>query len=379
MHLLHHFQFPSMLEYLVFPHKYSYILRRINSFNPLKYGTSRNFINGSVSYLSPYISRGVISTKFILNRLLDQNYNLEKIEKFIQELAWRDYWQQVWISKANLINADLKNSQFPVTNDSLSKAIFDAKTGVLAIDKSILKLYEIGYMHNHLRMYVASIACNIAQSHWMVPAKWMYYYLLDADWASNSLSWQWIAGTNSKKKYFANQQNINKYCFTNQTDTFLDVDYSEFQKFKIPEVLKQTCYLNLKTPLPEFSGITIENSLPTLLYNFYNLDPEWKKNIKANRILILEPSHFDEYPICQKSIDFALKIAKENIPSIQIYVGEFKDLIKKYSIKEVYYKEHPTNSHYIGIEESRDWMFEVNGYYPSFFSFWKKCKKQLNY
>ena len=363
----------------IFPHKYSQILRRVNSFNPLKYATSRNFINGSVSYLSPYISRGVISTKFILNRLLDQNYNLEKIEKFIQELAWRDYWQQVWISKGNLINTDLKNSQFPVTNEFLSKAIVDAKTGITAIDKSILKLYDIGYMHNHLRLYVASIACNIAQSHWMLPAKWMYYYLLDADWASNSLSWQWVAGSNSNKKYFANQQNINKYCFTNQTDTFLDFDYVEFQKFEIPEVLKQICCISLKTPLPVSSVISIENSLPTLLYNFYNLDPEWKKNIKANKILILEPSHFDEYPICQKSIDFALKIAKENIPSIQIYVGEFKDLIKKYSIKEVYYKEHPLNSHYIGVEESRDWMFEINGYYPSFFSFWKKCKKQLNY
>ena len=372
-----------MLELFVneslFPHKYSCILRRINSFNPLKYASSRNFINGSVSYLSPYISRGVISTKFILNNLLERNFNLEKIEKFIQELAWRDYWQQVWISKGNMINSDLKNIQFPVANHSLSKAIFDAKTGVLAIDESILKLYEIGYMHNHLRMYVASIACNIAQSHWMVPAKWMYYYLLDADWASNSLSWQWVAGSNSNKKYFANQQNINKYCFTNQSDTFLDIGYSEFQKFEIPEVLKQTYSFNLKTPLPVSSGITIENSLPTVLYNFYNLDPEWKKNIKANKILILEPSHFEEFPVCQNSIDFALKIAKENIPSIQIYVGEFKDLIKKYPINEVYFKEHPTNRHYLGIEESRDWMFEVNGYYPSFFSFWKKCKKQLNY
>ncbi len=363
----------------LFPHKYSCILRRINSFNPLKYASSRNFINGSVSYLSPYISRGVISTKFILNNLLERNFNLEKIEKFIQELAWRDYWQQVWISKGNMINSDLKNIQFPVANHSLSKAIFDAKTGVLAIDESILKLYEIGYMHNHLRMYVASIACNIAQSHWMVPAKWMYYYLLDADWASNSLSWQWVAGSNSNKKYFANQQNINKYCFTNQSDTFLDIGYSEFQKFEIPEVLKQTYSFNLKTPLPVSSGINIENSLPTVLYNFYNLDPEWKKNIKANKILILEPSHFEEFPVCQNSIDFALKIAKENIPSIQIYVGEFKHLMKKYLLKEVYYKEHPTNRHYVGHEESRDWMFEVNGYHPSFFSFWKKCKKQLNY
>ena len=363
----------------IFPCKYSDIINRIKSFNPNKYATTRNFINGSVSYLSPYISRGVISTKFILKILLDNNYNPVHIEKFIQELAWRDYWQQVWVTKGNLINTDLKHNQFPVTNNLLPKAIFDASTGITAIDESILKLYDIGYMHNHLRMYVASIVCNIAQSHWMIPAKWMYYHLLDADWASNSLSWQWVAGSNSNKKYFANQENINRYCFTNQIDTFLDLEYAEFQTFEIPEVLKQTHLLNLKTPLPISDDIIINNSFPTLLYNFYNLDPAWKKNMKANKILLLEPSHFEEYPVCQKSIYFLTNLAKENIPSIQIYVGEFKDLIKNHLIKEVYYKEHPTNNHYEGKEESRDWMFEVNGYYPSFFTFWKKCKKQLFY
>ena len=101
--------------------------------------------------------------------------------------------------------------------------------------------------------------------------------------------------------------------------------------------------------------------------------------VVLNKILLLEPSHFEEYPVCRKSIDFLINLAKENIPSIQIYVGEFKDLIKNHLIKEVYYKEHPTNNDYDGKEESRDWMFEVNGYYPSFFTFWKKCKKQLDY
>ena len=363
----------------IFPYNYQDIIQRVTKLKPVQYASNRNFINGSVSYLSPYISRGVISTKFILRTLLDNNYNPAQIEKFIQELAWRDYWQQIWVSKGNLINNDFKKPQFPVANKLLSNAIFDANTGITAIDKSILKLYDIGYMHNHLRMYVASIVCNIAQSHWMIPAKWMYYHLLDADWASNSLSWQWVAGSNSNKKYFANQENINRYCITNQIDTFLDLEYAEFQTFEIPEVLKQTHLLNLKTPLPISDDIIINNSFPTLLYNFYNLDPAWKKNMKANKILLLEPSHFEEYPVCQKSIYFLTNLAKENIPSIQIYVGEFKDLIKNHLIKEVYYKEHPTNNHYEGEEESRDWMFEVNGYYPSFFTFWKKCKKQLDY
>ena len=60
------------------------------------YSKNRNFIDGSVTKLSPYISRGVISTKFILESLKKRNINLKKVEKFIQELAWRDYWQITW-------------------------------------------------------------------------------------------------------------------------------------------------------------------------------------------------------------------------------------------------------------------------------------------
>ena len=74
-----------------------------------------------------------------------------------------------------------------------------------------------------------------------------------------------------------------------------------------------------------------------------------------------------------------LDLAKKNIPNIQVYVGEFKDLIKTYQLKDILYKEHPLNKHFIGTEQPRDWMFDVQGYYPSFFAFWKKCKKQLNY
>ena len=69
----------------------------------------------------------------------------------------------------------------------------------------------------------------------------------------------------------------------------------------------------------------------------------------------------------------------ENIKHIQVYVGEFDDFINRFSINNLLYKEHPLNTHYKGRKESRDWMFNTKGYYPSFFSFWKKCKKELNY
>jgi deoxyribodipyrimidine photo-lyase len=363
----------------IFPTIYDEILQRVRRVDPVKYSSTRNYINGSVTYLSPYISRGVISTKFILSEVLNRGYKPVQIEKFIQELAWRDYWQHLWIAKGDSINKDLKNKQTPVSNNSISKVIVEGKTNIIAVDKAIKQFYRTGYLHNHLRMYIASIACNVANSHWKVPAKWMYYHLRDADWASNALSWQWVAGANSNKKYIANQDNINKYCFTNQKNSFLDVSYEDLNKLEIPEILKNTPSIELKTPLPKQKEIIINETIPICIYNFYNLDSLWKKDELANRVLLLEPSHFEKYPISQKTIEFIVNIAKDNIPNIKIYVGEFNILKTTYNSVTIYYKEHPLNNHYQGIEEPREWMFDVKGYYPSFFSFWKKCKKQLKY
>jgi len=363
----------------MFPVAYAEIIQRVRNIDPLKYGSSRNYINGAVTYLSPYISRGIISTKFIFSEMINRGYEPLQIQKFVQELAWRDYWQQVWVAKGDVINQDLKYEQNPVSNTAISEAIVAAKIGVEAIDKAINRLYHTGYMHNHVRMYIASIACNMGESYWKVPAQWMYYHLLDADWASNALSWQWVAGANANKKYVANQENINRYCFTKQKNTFLDVPYEAFPDMQIPEVLNDTITLVLKTPLPNQKVINIDERLPTCIYNFYNLDPLWKKDISVNRILLLEPSHFDQYPVSQKTIDFIIKFSEENLNHIQIFIGEFNDFTTAYNLTDIYYKEHPLSNHYKGIEEPREWMFDVKGYYPSFFTFWKKCKKQLNY
>ena len=261
----------------------------------------------------------------------------------------------------------------------MPKAILEAATGINAIDSAIQEFYKTGYLHNHLRMYIAAISCNIGRSHWKTPAKWMYYHLLDADWASNALSWQWVAGANANKKYVANQENINTYCFTNQKDTFLDIPYEAFSDMAVPEVLKQTSPFVLKTPLPNKGPIKIAQNLPNCIYTMYNLDPLWKEDISANRILLLEPSCFDKYPVSQKTLDFILDLAHQNIPNIQIYVGEFSSLQQQYGLTNLFFKEHPLNKHYKGTQDPRDWMFDVKGYFPSFFGYWKKCKKQIIY
>ena len=359
----------------MFSTDYKDILGQVASIDPIKYGKTRNFIDGAVTKLSPYISRGVVSTKQVFHSVMERGFDPKKIEKFIQELAWRDYWQQVWVAKGDEINSDLRREQPNVQNHKVPTALIDAQTGINAIDDAIKEYYETGYLHNHLRMYIASIACNVGKSHWRVPARWMYYHLLDGDWASNALSWQWVSGANAGKEYYANQGNINKYCYTSQKGTFLDVDYSEFENMDIPEVLKDTIVPELKTPLPESDELSIDIKKPTLIYNFYNLDPTWHQNKDVNRVLLLEPSVFEKYPVSQNSIDFMMGLA-ENIEGIQVFVGEYDTLLEEYTINDVTYKEHPLNN-YSGLEEPRDWMFGVTGYYRSFFAFWKKCKKEL--
>lgn len=362
----------------MFKTDYQEILDQIDEVDPIAYGRTRNFIDGDVSKLSPYISRGVISTKQVMKRILERGFNPDDIQKWLQELAWRDYWQLIWIEKGNGINSDLRREQPEVESYQIPKAVLEARTGITAIDESIEQFYKTGYIHNHVRMYIASIACNIGKSHWRLPARWMYYHLKDGDWASNALSWQWVAGANSNKKYVANQNNINKYCRTNQEGTFLDVPYEVFDSMEVPKVLSSLIEPEFKTLLPESGKISIDPDKPTLIYNYYNLDPIWMQELDANRVLLLEPSIFDENPVSKKNISFVLKLGK-NIPRLQVFIGEFEELVQNYSLQEadVYFKEHPLNCNYRGTEQPRDWMFSIKGYYPSFFKFWNEARKEL--
>ena len=308
-----------------FPTDLTEIEERIKGLDIEKYGKTRNYKDGAVSYLSPYISRGVISTKQLFDHALKQDLKWWQMEKFVQELAWRDYWQQVWITKGDLINTDLKQPQSNVSNHQLSKAIIAGDTGIKAVDDAIALLKNTGYMHNHMRMYVASMACNIAQSHWFAPAQWMYGHLLDGDWASNALSWQWVAGANANKKYYANQENINRYFFTNQENTFLDRTYEDLPNMAVPPQLEETTTFEHEYELPASDHLKIDPTKKTLIYNYYNLDPYWYRNDDVNRVFLLEPSFFETYPVSQKCLDFASALT-ENIQGMQTYVGSFDDL-----------------------------------------------------
>jgi deoxyribodipyrimidine photo-lyase len=347
----------------------------IEKIDPVSYAKNRNYVSGSVTRLSPYISRGAISTSTVLESVIRRGYTFEQSEMLVKELAWRDYFQRVWQTKD--IDADIKNEQSDVKHHQTPKAIIAANTGILAMDQAIKDFYRTGYLHNHLRMYIASVVCNIAGSHWKNPAAWMYYHLLDGDWGSNACSWQWVSGSNSNKKYYANQDNINKYTGVQQKNTFLDVGYEAFPLTHIPDALIETAFFTATTHLPETTLVCPDKNKPTFIYNYYNLDSSWRSGEEGNRVLLLEPDIFKRYPISEPCMAFALKLATL-ISDIKVFSGSFESLKSDYGLTNFVFREHPLNAHYTGKMDSREWMAEaITGYYPSFFSYWKKAEKSL--
>jgi deoxyribodipyrimidine photo-lyase len=333
----------------------------------------------------------VITLDEIRNAVLSK-YSFEKCEKLIFELAWKEFFLRVWESKGDLIFDDLKNS-VEFENDLISKTVLDAQTGVEGIDIGIKELYETGYMHNHQRMWTASVVTNIAKSNWKLPAKWLYYHLLDGDLASNTLSWQWICGAFSSKKYFANQDNINKYALTNQKNTFLSVGYDEFEDLKIPQVLSELKEPDLECEIQKWTNQYAASSGLKLISDFNNLESQklyffhpWSLNPNLgmddsfdHKILILEPSHFAKFPISKKRLNFILDLSK-NIPDLKVYVGELDSEVLSKS--KITYQKYPAITHWKSIANSTmlvpNYLFpQVFGYYSSFMGYWKQCQKWI--
>ncbi|GLB49387.1 FAD-binding domain-containing protein [Neptunitalea lumnitzerae] len=351
---------------------YTDIIEQITTIDPVEYAKTRNYTNGMVSKLSPYISRGVISTKMAYT-ILRKKYSAKDCEHFLKELLWREYFQRLLQN-----NTDILSTSTSDTSNKIPDALLNATTGITALDTHIHKLLTTGYMHNHVRMYTASV-CNMASYDYNAPAHWMYYHLLDGDVASNYYSWQWVYGLQTGKKYIFNQENINRFCGTTQTNTFLDKSYEEMEKLTHVEELSTGSEINLFTSLPDTDEISIDTNAPILLYNSYNLDPTWHANQFVNRILILEPSHFSQYPVSEKVINFIVQLA-QNIQGIQLYVGEYKTLKAQYNTTYIA-KEHPLFIYEDAIIEPRDWLApEVTESYPSYSKYLKKVKeKQYEY
>lgn len=356
---------------------YETVLKRIEAINPIKYQRTRNDINGAVTYLSPFITHGIISTKQIADVVL-QKYSIKDSLKLLQELGWREFFHRVWEDKGDAIFSDLRYEQSKVSAMEMPPAILEANTGILAIDESIKHLYETGYMHNHARMWVASVTCNVGEFQWCDPAGWLYYHLLDGDLASNMLSWQWIVGSFSHKKYYANQDNLNKYFPQKQSGTFLDVSYDAFDQMEVPEVLNKWDYFQPQNEFPASDKFEFDKNKPTLLHHIWNLDPNWQAGSDAQRILLIEPSRFERFPLSPKRWEFVRHWARQ-IEGLKVFVGEWDELFPvDYDTNLIIAKDYTGINDWNCSKVPRDWLYEnTKGYFKNFFSFWKEAEREL--
>ena len=185
---------------------------RLAAVRPAAYARTRNAIDGAVTGLSPYITHGLLSLRDVLASV-DARHPLDVQHKFVFELGWREYFRHVWQHRGDGILQSLHAGPLPdaAYATELPADIRSGCTGVPAIDAAVRSLHATGTLHNHARMWLASYVVHLRKVHWRAGADWLYGHLLDGDLASNHLSWQWVAGSGSRKPYLFNAENVARY------------------------------------------------------------------------------------------------------------------------------------------------------------------------
>jgi hypothetical protein len=173
---------------------------------------------GNVSQLSPWLHAGLIGAPEVLQAVLGQ-HSPRAAEKFIAEVFWRIYFKG-YLEQRRAIWADycagrdgalaaLEHNAGLLT--AYTQAI-EGRTGIAAFDVWVRELTATGYLHNHARMWFASIWIFTLKLDWRLGADFFLQHLMDGDAASNTLSWRWVAGLHTKgKHYLARADNIARY------------------------------------------------------------------------------------------------------------------------------------------------------------------------
>ena len=217
-------------------------LNKLNDFiekNLFEYSKLRNFDFGpenrtNISGLSPYITHGVINEKEVIEKSLSK-FSFSKNEKFIQEVLWRTYWKG-WLELRPSVWTDflieLKKIKEDFQNNQTYKNAIEGKTNVECFNYWVNELKENNYLHNHTRMWFASIWIFTLNLPWQLGAEFFMQHLYDGDAASNTLGWRWVAGLQTQgKHYLASEWNIKK--FTN--NRFGNIKLNENAPPKISE------------------------------------------------------------------------------------------------------------------------------------------------
>ena len=291
----------------------TFAVEKLNNFidkNLIEYSKLRNFDYGpdsrsNISCLSPYVSHGIISESEIINKTL-KKYSFVKNEKFIQEVLWRVYWKgwlelrpNVWLEFLNDIEKIKENFK---NNQSYINAI-EGNTDIECFNCWVNELKEHNYLHNHARMWFASIWTFTLKLPWQLGAEFFIQNLYDGDAASNTLGWRWVAGIQTLgKHYLASEWNIKK--FTN----------NRFQNIKLNEnavpVLNRKTYSISKRDFD--NGEILENKLLLIFENNLSFETTEFKNIKFKKIILINhKNNYRKINLSKKVIDFKSSLLED--------------------------------------------------------------------
>jgi len=339
-------------------------IEELNQFiqnNLVEYSKLRNFDFGpqkrdNTSCLSPYITHGLINEVEIINKSL-KKFSFVKNEKFIQEVLWRVYWKGWLELRPNVWTDYLEELKDIKKNFMNNKDYLDAiegKTNIECFNEWVNELKKFNYLHNHTRMWFASIWIFTLNLPWQLGAEFFMEHLFDGDAASNTLGWKWVAGIQTQgKNYLATEWNIKK--FTN----------NRFQNIKInekasPKIAKKNYSIVEKS----FSNPhLLENKMLLIFDN--NLSLEFTKFNDHNFKKILIISNTNEFRHIQLSkniLNFKTllindqlnRLKKKSIAVEVIKINELKN------IKEPVYALYPTvgeNLDYINSNQLKNIQF----------------------
>ena len=297
-------------------------LNRLNNFveqNLSEYSKLRNFDFGpenrtNISGLSPYITHGVINEKEVIEKSLSK-FSFSKNEKFIQEVLWRTYWKgwlelrpNVWtdyLVELNKIREEYKDNQ------NYKNAI-DGKTNIECFNYWVTELKENNYLHNHTRMWFASIWIFTLELPWQLGAEFFMQHLYDGDSASNTLGWRWVAGIQTQgKHYLASEWNIKK--FTN--NRFNNIKLNE----NAPPKVSEKTYSIVKQ---DFSNKNIDDENLFIFENSLSFETTDFQNHKFKKI----------YIISNKNENRSIKLSEKVIKFKALLVDDQKQRLENNSI-----------------------------------------------
>ena len=327
--------------------------------NLLEYSKLRNFDFGpqkrdNTSCLSPYVTHGLINEVEIINKSL-KRFSFVKNEKFIQEVLWRVYWKGWLELRPNVWTDYLEELKDIKENFKDNKDYLDAiegKTNIECFNEWVNELKKFNYLHNHTRMWFASIWIFTLNLPWQLGAEFFMKHLFDGDAASNTLGWRWVAGIQTQgKNYLATEWNIKK--FTNNrfqnvkinegaTPKFSEKNYSIIEKsFANPNLLEDKILLvfdnNLSLEFSDFNNhkfkkiLIISNNnenrkiqLSENTLNFKNLLINDQSNRLKEKSITVEVIKIDE-----------LKNIKEPVYALYPGVGENLDYLQSNQLKNI--------------------------------------------